>query len=134
MIHPIANVVAALQTKAAAITGVKAAPIRVPESIHQYPFAVTYLRTGDMKTYSYQLAEVLSTFYVEFHVNRVLLAEAIETAHSIAEEFMVALRDDVTLGNTVDTIEDIGFEFGQLVWANDTNIGIRFSIRVKMEI
>lgn len=82
-----------LQTKAASLTGVRAAPSRVPDSMTVWPFAITYVQKGIATRHTGALARTIWTFVTEFHVARLDLGRNIETCQALLVGFMARIWD-----------------------------------------
>lgn len=112
---------------------VKAAPAAPTEAMNQFPFAVTYparARVTPMAGWTKSVA----TLYSEFHMGRSILPRNVEVAIAYYEPFLDALRADLTLAGTVDTIVgDVRAEFGYLEWADEKHVGWRFEIDIKQQ-
>lgn len=124
-----------VQSTVGAIPGISSAPDAPPESINQFPFALTYSSRGTLERMS-DWTKGLHTIVCEIHFSRQNLPRAIEQAMPYLELFINAIWSDPTLGATVSTIKDaIRYEFGFLPWggASDVHIGFRFEIDVKIE-
>lgn len=125
-----------IQAIARGLTGVKEAPNFMPESMNQFPFALTYYRQGDT-TAMMGWRKALHTVFMEIHLARQILPATIEQAMQYYERVMAALVDDPTLGGTVSTIVwPVTQTFGWLSYGGSDNIhvGWRFSITFKQEV
>jgi hypothetical protein len=122
-----------IQSKALAL-GVNGAPTDPPESINQYPFAVTYVsdvaweRTADWRKGIYKIV-------TEVHWSRQNLPKAIEQCVGFGDTFADAILSDPRLGDTVDTVVELRGKFGWLQWGDqrDIHIGWSFEVTVKIE-
>ena len=123
-----------LQAKALALSGMKSAPDAPPDAAGAFPFAASYERIGKMVTHSYGFSHELVTIFTELHVTRQNLTVAIDTAMPFRDPFLVAIRNDPTLGGTISTIEEVRWTFGALKWGTVDTIGYRFEIDVKVAI
>lgn len=123
-----------LAGKLASLPGIKTAPTSPPEDPGVYPFGVAYEASAVTNTLAYGSANDLATIFVEIHVSRVLLGNAIEKAMSFRDPFLIALINDPTLGGTVSTTNEIRRSFGRMVWGEVETIGYRFEIDVKVVI
>lgn len=121
-----------LQTKALALTGMKAAPDAPPESINVFPFSLAYENSGQLTNWMSNFGDELSIIFVEFHVTNQLLATAITVAYALRDPFIKSVMSDPKLGSTVDTLQTISWEFGRLEYGGIQTIGYRFSIGVKV--
>jgi len=130
----LASAIAAVQTKAGALSGIKAAPTNPPESANQFPFAVSYPRTGRAEFASAGWANYFHTLFCEIHISRQLLPQAIATALPYAELLPSAIMADPTLGGTVNEVREVRYTFGRLEWGGVDTIGFRFEIDVKLNL
>lgn len=113
--------------------GVKAAPDQPAEAMSQFPFVVTYPASA-VVTPMAGWSKSVATLYSEFHMGRSILPQNVEVCIAYYEPFLDALRDDITLAGTVDTIVgDIRATFGFLEWAGETHVGWRFEIDIKQQ-
>jgi len=133
--------IAAMQALAGDIVGVKGAPTYPPESINQFPFAVTYPGFGEWELMGAAWSQDFHELITEIHLSRVNLPTAVSAALPYYERFRNALAADPTLGGAVLTIhgqdQPIRYEFGFLDWTSnkgrpEKHIGWRFKIRVKI--
>lgn len=127
------DVVTNLQSKAAALSGVKEAPIDPPESANQFPFAVTYVRSGEWHAESAGFSHALVTLVTEIHIARQILPLDVKKALPYFETFLQSILNDLDLGNTVDTVPLIEFEFGGMSYGEQdgvpiSTIGWRFTL------
>ena len=122
-----------IQYHAALCNGVKSAPVKLPESLNVYPFAVAYPEIGELNSESYDAIRALHTIICEFHVARTLLGYAIDTAMPLLEEMHRRLKVDETLNSEVENIVwPITYQFGRLEWDGTPTIGFRLHIPVKI--
>ncbi len=125
--------IANLQSKALALSGMKAAPTDPPEASSVYPFAVSYENTGSLELESFGFANDRAVIFTEFHVSRQMLPLAIKTALSLRDPFLKAIMADPTLGGAVSTVvSPVLRAFGRLEWADTPTIGYRFMTTVKI--
>lgn len=131
----LSDAIVEVQNIVGAISGIKAAPDNPPESINQYPFALSYAYQGTWERMS-DWKKGIHVIVCEVHFSRQNLPKAIALAMPYCESIPNALLGNPTLNGTVDTIfEQITYNFGFLPWGgqNDVNIGFRFEIKVKMQ-
>lgn len=127
------DAIAKIQAHARGLAGVQEAPDYVPESANQFPFAMTYYRTGNT-TFEMGWRKGLHTVHCEIHISRQILPTAIRTAMPYYDLLIAALEDDPRLGGTVDTIvSPVVHSFGVLAFAGQENIGWRFEITFKQQ-
>jgi len=121
-----------LTSKLAALPGMKSAPTLIPEDPGVFPFGIAYERSGVLVARAAGEANDLATLFVEIHVARSLLGQAIQLASTFRDPFLLALIADPTLGGSVSTMNDVRRTFGVLEWAGVQTIGYRFEIDVKI--
>lgn len=129
------DAIARIQAIARGLSGMVEAPDYVPESMNQFPFAMTYYRQGNT-TLQMGWRKGLHTVFCEIHVARQILPLAIQTAMPFYERFMAAIEADPTLGGTVSTVvSPINHTFGWLEFGSpeNRNIGWRFELTFKQE-
>lgn len=120
-----------IQQKALNLSGVKRADDDPPESMSEFPFAVSYVVSGVVPMGSHGFSNYLHVIFCEIHIARTILADSISRAMPYIESMALALINDPTLGDTVQSVNEISYEFGELKWGEDSHIGVRFSITVK---
>lgn len=126
--------IADLQVKALAMSGIKEAPVQVPESTGEYPFVVTYPRSGSFELVSAGWGYLLATLYTEIHCSRQMLGPGITQALPYAELFPQSVMADPTLGGAVAAVNDLRFTFGELTWGGIGTVGFRWEVDVKIMI
>jgi hypothetical protein len=128
------DAIARVQAVALGLSGVKEAPQYAPESINQYPFALSYFQTGET-TFEAGWMKAVYTLSCELHFSRQSLPTAIQKAAPYHNLMLAALQSDPTLNGTVDTIiSPVAVSFGFLEYNGAaTSIGWRFLITVKQE-
>jgi hypothetical protein len=132
MTQSVTNAIGVLATKLRALSGIKNAPNVPPEDAGLFPFGVAYEATGTTNANAEGFANDIVTIFVEVHVARVLLGNAVLQAMAFRDPFLVALLSDPTLGGTVSTINEIRRTFGRLEWGGVETIGYRFEVDVKV--
>jgi hypothetical protein len=124
--------IAALQTKAAGLTGIKLAPTSPPESTAVYPFAVCYARLGQETPQSSGWSIGLHTLVCEIHLSRANLPVAITAALPYYELFRSAVLGDPTLTGTVQAVNQLRYEFGAMKYAGVETIGWQIQVDIKL--
>ena len=104
----------AIQTACAAVSGVKFAPTKPPESPNDFPFVVTYPTTFSHKQSLMGSITYLYDIKVELHVERADLANDVDVALPYAESIPNAVYDCLN-DNTSAQGEGSG-RFGALGW------------------
>ena len=127
------DAIARIQYHARSLDGMREAPDYVPESANQFPFAISYYRTGNT-IFEAGWLKGLHTIYSEIHVARQILPSAIRAAMPFYDSLLAALEGDPRLNNTVDTIiSPVVHSFGRLEFGGQETIGWRFEITVKIQ-
>ena len=129
------DAIARIQTIARGLDGMREAPEYVPESINQFPFALTYYRQGETTT-MVGWRKGLHTVHCEIHVARQILPNALKQAMPFYDALLAGLEADPTLGGTVSTIVwPVTHTFGWMEYGGPTNqtIGWRFAVTFKQE-
>ena len=116
----------AVQTAVAAISGVQYAPPNPPEQAADFPFAVTYPATFDSQINTPEDYRTLYDIRVELHVARKDLPEDVAILLPYAETFLTALHK-VVRDNAV-ACERITGTFGALEWGGVETIGYVWTI------
>jgi len=128
----LAEAVTAIQARLAALEAIREAPSSPPEAAHQFPFAVTYPRTGQETPQSAGWSVGLHTLVCEVHIARLILAQDVARAIPLYEEVRSALLADPTLGGAVETITGLSYRFGRMEYAGQETIGYSIEIQVKL--
>jgi hypothetical protein len=129
------DAIARVQAIALGLSGMKEAPDYPPESVNQFPFAVTYYRTGEI-TMEAGWMKAVYTLFCELHFARQVLPLAVAKAMPYHNTMLAALQADPTLNGTVSTVvSPVLTTFGVLEYGGPENIhiGWRFTITVKQE-
>lgn len=119
------------------ISGVKAAPDVPPESINQFPIAVTYEQSGNVvisDMYSGSWGEETGVIVSELHLTRQNLPTAVGAAMAYRNAFLNKLRAAPNLNGTVMMIERLEWQFGKLEYGEIETLGYKFEIGVKLEL
>ncbi len=126
------NVFTQMQVIEAAIAGVVVAYNKTPEALSVFPCFINYPRTGRTIGEAKNQMESLYTIVAELHVARGILPEAESIARPFINLFEDAIYTDPTLAGTVMTVNEINHSYGQLMFGNETHLGIRFDVSIKM--
>lgn len=132
--HELAPVIAYIQEKARAMTGIRDAPAEIPDSANVFPFVVTYPRVGRMELASAGWANYFHTIYTEIHVSQALLSSGIAQALPYAELFAKIFLNDPQLLQLASEAGELRYTFGRLEWGGVPTIGFRFEIDVKLHL
>lgn len=128
------NAIKDMQSKVSALVGMHSAPSYPPESANDFPFAVTYPRTGELALKSAGFAKFFHTLVTEIHVStQPGLAAAMENAIPFAERLASSLLNDPTLSSSVDEVRGVRYTFGKLEWNSVQTLGYRFEVDIKCE-
>ena len=123
-----------IQRLVSELTGIKIAPPEITESVGEFPASLCYANTGTYGTQSAGMIEGLHTLVCEIHIARGMLVGAIKQAMPYAEAFPQKIFASPKLADTVSTINEIRYGFGELKYSGHITIGYRFEIDVKIEI
>jgi hypothetical protein len=118
--------------------GAKEAPTLPPETNVSFPFSVCYPAIGNFAGQSGGWEKDLTTVYLDVHFNRVDLPTDVDAVIMFLDDFKPLLIADPTLGGTVDTLQmsdtnPIPWEFGQMKYAGQETLGLRFRITFKQK-
>lgn len=127
----ITQAIEAIQNKAAALSGMIAAPHEPPEAIMQTPFAVSYLSSASYVANSSGWQTILATITTDIFVARVNLPVDYATIMPYADSFPNALQLDPTIGSKVDTITGITCTTQSQKWGDNTYLVLHFQVSVK---
>ena len=128
----LATAIAAVQTVAASVSGIKQAPANPPEQSSMFPFSVCYARTGTETPQSSGWSVALHTLVCELHCQRTVLPQAVAQALPLYEAFAAGILADVTLGGTVQATNQLRYTFGELEYGGIKTIGYRVELDVKL--
>src|SRR5512139_3347037 len=120
--------IAKIQDIAGAVSGIRAAPEYLPETINIYPFLVCYAGSG---SYEYAPAGVMKGLHniiLELHIARKDLPRDTEKAMPYADSIPLAIFHDPTLGGTVSTFGRISYTFGGMQYGDQMTLGFRFTL------
>jgi len=134
MPHSIEGAIAYLVELLGSVPGTKAAPTVAPETAAGYPFVVGYERTAETQLAGAGFGYDLVTLFVEVHLSRVMLAEAIQRAALYRSALIAGVLADPTLDGTVSTVTALQRTFGGLEWGGVATIGYRFELTVKVAV
>ena len=121
----------------AAISGIKATYVHVPEAVTVYPCCINYPVSGSLDV-GYVMPSSIAgtgnadTIVVLLLVARGVLSKADKGARPYRDAFMDAITADPTLGGKVSTVKQIRYTYGTSKWAEMDHIGFRFELDVEM--
>lgn len=130
----LSTVIANLNTLLGTISGIQRVYSDPPESISEFPAAMSYIKSGEMTLMSAGLARSLHTLAVDIYHARQVLPQAVNEAKVWPGLLLAALAADQTLGGSVATINwPIRYTAGALRYGGQhVYYGVRFEIQVKM--
>lgn len=104
-----------------------------PEASSEYPFAVTFARSGKVIVRPVGVKRGLDTLVLQIHVARTGEVDAeIEQLMFYSDDIPMLILNDPTLGGSVDVVLEIRYTFGPLNWGGQQlTIGWEFEIDVK---
>ena len=126
------NVFTALALLEATITGVSVAHTLTPEKLNDFPCFINMPSRGSTTFGPAGEYESHDTIIAELHVARGLLPEAESAARPFKNRFEILLLADVTISGTVSTITGLRSSYGSLTFGDETHLGWRFEIDIKM--
>jgi len=136
MSQTLTGAVAALQTLASGLSGIKYAPAQVQNDIVQLPFAISFPGDGTFEGgYAHQ-SQNLAVIVTELHFSNQDMAKGIAQAIPYGDSFLAALVANPTLSSAVMAVVfPVTWTFGTLRWGSDgsAHIGYQFKITVKLE-
>jgi hypothetical protein len=112
----------------------RGAPVKPPDSIGAFPFAVTYVADGKIDGVATTWKKHLFTVECDIHVGRDSDgARAYASVEAIVDTFSNALCAAPTLSAAVDTITSIDWRLEPRVYAGVNTLAVAFRIGVKQE-
>ena len=126
------DVLTALATLEASITGVLVAHDKTPEKLNGFPCFINLPSRGSTTFGPAGEYESHDTIIAELHVARGLLPEAETMARPFKNRFEILLLNNITLSGTVSTIKELRSSYGVLQFGDETHLGWRFEIDIKM--
>lgn len=129
------DVIANLQGKAGALSGIRSAPTNPTESVNQFPAAVTFVQSFEAETITAGLLKRIIVIRTLIFDKRTHLPIDVATMTPYGDSFPIAVYADPRLGNTVQTIErPMTGTFGHIEYEGKANyIGWTFDTTVKVE-
>ena len=119
-----------------AISGVVRAHDETPESLSEFPCFINYPRRGTVTPAPGGVAlaiKGLHTVVCELHITRQVLPTAEGVARPFIDLFCKAIFADPKLGNTVDTVNEMRYEYGRLEFGKEQHLGVRFEVDFKLQ-
>lgn len=128
------DAIEAIQAKARALAGMRAAPDYAPDSISAFPFAASYPADGRAETESAGWHIMHYNVVTEIHVSRKDLPRDLAQVMPYVETFINAVASDPTLGGVVTSVEgDILWTFTGFEYAGVQTVGWRFTTKIKQQ-
>jgi len=128
------DAIAKVQELAGAVSGIRAAPEYLPESINIFPFLVCYAGSGSFEIAPAGVMKGLHNIILELHVARQDLPRDTKNVMQYSDSIPQAIMADPTLGGTVSTIGSISYTFGGMQYGTQQTLGFRFTIQsVKLQ-
>lgn len=129
------DAIEAIQAKARALAGMRAAPDYAPDSISQFPFAVSYPADGRAETESAGWHIMFYNVITEIHVSKKDLPRDLAQVMPYIETFINSIASDPTLGGVVNSIGpgEIRWTFSGFEYAGTPTVGWRFTIPIKQQ-
>ena len=125
-------IITQLATVEAAIDGVVAAYDETPESLNEFPCFINYPVSGTYRCGSGTMKAGIQTIGAELHVTREVLPEAEAVARPFIDLFTDAIFEDIQLDSNCVAVTEIRWEYGQLKFANETHLGVKFLLDVSV--
>lgn len=125
--------IANLQSKSTS-AGCAQAPAYAIEEMGPSPFSLAYEDSGETFIHAVGFADDTAVLVVEHHVSRSMLPKDIAKAATLRDTFIKAIRDDVTLNGTVDTVSFVRRKFGRMKLGTMPTVGYRYEIGVKIQL
>jgi hypothetical protein len=128
------DAIAKIQSLVGAVSGIRAAPEYLPESINIFPYAVCYAGSGSYDFAPAGVMKGLHNIILEIHVARKDLPRDTEKVMDYADSIPLAIMHDPTLSATVSTIGRISYTFGGMQYGDQLTLGFRFTLEnVKLQ-
>lgn len=124
--------IAGLNNVVAGISGLVRVYADPPESISEFPSAITYMREGE--TYDTAAGGYsLHMLVIDIYLARQILPEAINAAKAWPDRVRSALKADPTLGSTVShVVWPMRYQALPLPYNDLVHFGVRFLVQVKV--
>lgn len=115
------------------VASTKVAEPTAVDGMAEFPFWINYPLLGTWNGQSAGWGYGLHTIRCELHVMRGSLPDNEAEIRQYLRPFYVALNNDPTLGDTVDTINEIRYAFRGWDYLNgEKHIGIEFEVDIKV--
>ena len=123
-----------LQKMALTIPGIKAAPEMLVPSLKELPFVIAVPNDGQLDMLA-NSSKNMHTIYWEAHVSPNRLPAAIEDTLDILHQMDFLLKNDLTIGGTVQTvIFPTRYFIGRMEWGGNrfAHVGVRMEVEIKI--
>jgi hypothetical protein len=131
MAKTLTDAIEQVQVIVGAISGIKRAPHYPPDKMSEFPFAIAFPGVG-VFTPDAGAKRGLHQITLEIHTARKNMAQDVANIINYAESVSDALLANPRLNSTVDTINQISYQFGPLGYDSVLTIGYTFTIDVKI--
>lgn len=123
-----------INTILSGITGIRRVYADPPESISEFPAAMTYIKSGELTVVSAGLARNMHSLSVDIYHARQVLPQAVNESKVWPGLVLAALAADQTLGGAVTHIVwPVRYTAGALRYGGQfVHYGVRFEIVVKL--
>ena len=123
-----------IQTLVGAVTGIRAAPSYPPGKVSTFPVSLCFPGAGTITKEAGGAIRGLHQITLELHMDSQNKARAVEKLNPLARLVYRTLLEgeNFQLNGTVDTINEISYEFGPLGYDATDTIGYTFTIDVKI--
>jgi hypothetical protein len=132
MAKTLTDAIEQVQAIVGAISGIKRAPHYPPDKMSEFPFAIAFPASGTFTADAGGVKRGLHRITLEIHTQRKNLARDVAAVIDYGESVSSALLNNLRLNNTVDTINQIAYEFGPLGYDTVVTLGYTFTIDVKI--
>ena len=123
------DAVEALQTVLGTVSGIRSAPLYVPDSIGDYPIAISAPNAGEVVFEAERGRLALHEIVTWVLVAQVGTEYSLEAVIPFADRIPAAVGADITLGGVVSTIGGVSYTFGEVQVGQVKYIGFTFRWR-----
>ena len=128
----IETIITALAALEAAITGVVKAYDNVPGGLNELPAFVNYPKSGRLHFSAAGGGQSDHTIVCELRYSKAITGEADKKLRPFIKLFRNKLAANLTISGTVDTVNDIRYDYGILPpIGGEEYMGVRFEVDVK---
>ena len=115
-------------------TWILQAPNDPPASATQFPFAALFPGTGTAVRQNDAIRQDMHTVHIEIHWAFRDMPRNTGDAKDRIDTLLNLFWGDITLNATVDTITDIGYEFGPMMWGTLDTLGYIIRLTFKRRV